>query len=120
MKQYKKVLLATATALFMSAPAFAETLRIGTEGAYPPFNLVDSSGEVVGFDLDIANALCAKMEVDCEVVTSDWDGIIPALNNNKFDFLVASMSVTLPILTTPTSCSLLLPSQLISKSMKLA
>ena len=94
MKQYKKVLLATATALFMSAPAFAETLRIGTEGAYPPFNLVDSSGEVVGFDLDIANALCAKMEVDCEVVTSDWDGIIPALNNNKFDFLVASMSIT--------------------------
>ena len=94
MKQYKKVLLATATALFMSAPAFAETLRIGTEGAYPPFNMVDSSGEVVGFDLDIAHALCAKMEVECEVVTSDWDGIIPALNSNKFDFLVASMSIT--------------------------
>tara|TARA_R110000764_G_scaffold127772_1_gene215591 strand:+ start:228 stop:977 length:750 start_codon:yes stop_codon:yes gene_type:complete len=94
MKQYKKVLLATATALFMSAPAFAETLRIGTEGAYPPFNLIDSSGEVVGFDIDIANALCAEMKVDCTVVTSDWDGIIPALNNNKFDFLVASMSIT--------------------------
>jgi lysine-arginine-ornithine-binding protein len=94
MKQYKKVLLATATALFMSAPAFAETLRIGTEGAYPPFNLIDSSGEVVGFDLDIAHALCEEMKVDCTVVTSDWDGIIPALNNNKFDFLVATMSIT--------------------------
>ena len=71
MKQYKKVLLATATALFMSAPAFAETLRIGTEGAYPPFNLVDSSGEVVGFDIDIANALCEEMEVTCEFVTQE-------------------------------------------------
>ena len=94
MKQYKKVLLAVATALFVSAPAVAESLRIGTEGAYPPFNQIDASGEVVGFDLDIAKALCAEMQVECTVVTSDWDGIIPALNNNKFDFLVASMSIT--------------------------
>ena len=94
MNQYKKMLLAAATALFVSAPAVAETLRIGTEGAYPPFNQIDASGEVVGFDLDIAKALCAEMQVECTVVTSDWDGIIPALNNNKFDFLVASMSIT--------------------------
>ena len=74
MKQYKKVLLAVATALFVSAPAVAESLRIGTEGAYPPFNQIDASGEVVGFDLDIAKALCAEMQVECTVVTSDWDG----------------------------------------------
>ena len=61
MNQYKKMLLAAATALFVSAPAVAETLRIGTEGAYPPFNQIDASGEVVGFDLDIAKALCAEM-----------------------------------------------------------
>ena len=53
MKSYKKVLLAAATAMLISAPALADELRIGTEGAYPPFNLIDKSGEVVGFDIDI-------------------------------------------------------------------
>ncbi|WP_313286570.1 transporter substrate-binding domain-containing protein, partial [Stutzerimonas kunmingensis] len=95
MKSYKKILLTAAASLIIGTQAFAaEKLRIGTEGAYPPFNLIDASGKVVGFDLDIAHALCAKMQTECEVVTSDWDGIIPALNAGKFDFLAASMSVT--------------------------
>ncbi len=95
MKSYKKILLTAAATLMLGANAIAaDKLRIGTEGAYPPFNLIDASGQVVGFDLDVAHALCAKMEVECEVVTSDWDGIIPALNAGKFDFLAASMSVT--------------------------
>ena len=72
----------------------ADKLKIGTEGAYPPFNLIDASGKVGGFDVEIAQALCAKMGAECEVVTSDWDGIIPALNAKKFDFLAASMSIT--------------------------
>lgn len=93
---YKKILLAAGAALMLlgGAAQAAEKLRIGTEGAYPPFNQIDASGQVVGFDLDIAHALCAKMQVECEVVTSDWDGIIPALNARKFDFLIASMSIT--------------------------
>lgn len=95
MKKYKKILLVAAASLsFATASVAAEKIRIGTEGAYPPFNLIDSSGEVVGFDLDIAKALCEKMEVECSVVISDWDGIIPALNAKKFDFLAASMSIT--------------------------
>ncbi len=96
MTNYKKILLAAGAALMLlgSAAQAAEKLRIGTEGAYPPFNQIDASGQVVGFDLDIAHALCAKMQVECEVVTSDWDGIIPALNAKKFDFLIASMSIT--------------------------
>jgi lysine-arginine-ornithine-binding protein len=95
MYNYKKILLTTATTLvFASSVAAADKLKIGTEGAYPPFNLIAADGQVGGFDVEIAQALCAKMKTECEVVTSDWDGIIPALNAKKFDFLVASMSIT--------------------------
>ncbi|QLC72472.1 ABC transporter substrate-binding protein [Pseudomonas sp. LPB0260] len=95
MHNYKKILLAAAATLaFGTSAVAADKLKIGTEGAYPPFNLIDADGQVVGFDIEIAQALCAKMQAECEVVTSDWDGIIPALNARKFDFLVASMSIT--------------------------
>ena len=95
MHNYKNILLAAAATLIFSGQAFAaDQLKIGTEGAYPPFNLIDASGVVGGFDVEIAQALCAKMQAECEVVTSDWDGIIPALNARKFDFLAASMSIT--------------------------
>jgi lysine-arginine-ornithine-binding protein len=94
MKNYKKLLLTAAALVFASSSIAAEKLTIGTEGAYPPFNLMDASGQVVGFDVEIGQALCAKMKVECNVVTSDWDGIIPALNAGKFDMLIASMSIT--------------------------
>lgn len=95
MQIYKKFLLAAAASLVFSANAMAaEKLKMGIEAAYPPFNNKDASGQVVGFDKDIGDALCAKMKVECEVVTSDWDGIIPALNAKKFDFLISSLSIT--------------------------
>ena len=95
MHNYKKVLLVAASVLGLLGQAVAaDKLKIGTEGAYPPFNLVDARGNVGGFDVEIAEALCAKMQAECEVVTSDWDGIIPALNAKKFDMIVASMSIT--------------------------
>lgn len=95
MKSYKAVLLAALTAVLLGGQAVAaDKLRIGTEGAYPPFNEIDNTGKAVGFDLDIAHALCEKMGAECSVVTSDWDGIIPALNTRRFDFIVASMSIT--------------------------
>ncbi|GGU50221.1 amino acid ABC transporter [Pseudomonas sp. FFUP_PS_473] len=95
MQSYKKFLLAAAATLVFSANAMAaEKLKMGIEAAYPPFNNKDASGQVVGFDKDIGDALCAKMKVECDVVTSDWDGIIPALNAKKFDFLISSLSIT--------------------------
>ncbi|WNW12401.1 ABC transporter substrate-binding protein [Pseudomonas sp. DTU_2021_1001937_2_SI_NGA_ILE_001] len=94
MQTYKKLLLAAAATLAITGNAFAETLKFGIEAAYPPFNNKDASGQVVGFDYEIAQALCAKMKVECQPVTSDWDGIIPALNAKKFDFLISSLSIT--------------------------
>jgi lysine-arginine-ornithine-binding protein len=95
MKRYTQLLLTATLGLLMGTQALAaDTLRIGTEGAFPPFTMLNAKGEAVGFDLDIAQALCAKMQVECKVVIFDWDGMIPALNAKKFDMLAASMSVT--------------------------
>ena len=95
MKNYKKILLAAAATLaFGTSAVAADKLKIGTEGAYPPFNNLTADGKLEGFDIDIANALCDEMKVKCEFVTQDWDGIIPALQAGKFDAIIASMSIT--------------------------
>ncbi|WP_397450962.1 transporter substrate-binding domain-containing protein [Pseudomonas sp. NA-150] len=95
MQTYKKLLFAAVVTLAFATNALAvEKLKMGVQAAYPPFNNKDASGQVVGFDVDIGNALCAKMKVECEVVAADWDNIIPALNSNQFNFLISSMSIT--------------------------
>ena len=69
-------------------------LRIAVEGEYPPFSEVDPNGNLIGFDVEIANALCEKMNRKCEMLQNGWDTIIPALLENKYDAIVASMSIT--------------------------
>ncbi len=70
------------------------TIRMATEGAYPPFNEVGSDGALRGLDVDIGNALCAELKAKCVWVKQEWDGMIPALISRKFDTIIASMSVT--------------------------
>ncbi|MFP2768445.1 ABC transporter substrate-binding protein [Oceanisphaera sp. KMM 10153] len=94
----KKLLVAGAVMATLAAGAVQaqdwKTVRFGIEGAYPPFSWTDENGELQGFDVDMANALCEQMQVKCELVAQDWDGIIPALLARKYDAIIAAMSIT--------------------------
>ena len=83
------LLCAAILALTFAAPAEELKLRIATEGTNPPFSIINAKGEVEGFDVDIARALCAKMGAECDIAAQDWDGIIPALLAKKYDAVVA-------------------------------
>ncbi|MEM9582395.1 MAG: transporter substrate-binding domain-containing protein [Pseudomonadota bacterium] len=94
----KKLILAT-TALALSAGiAFADghakTIRMGTEGAYPPYNFLNDAGEVDGFERELGDELCARAELTCEWVTNEWDSIIPNLVSGNYDVIIAGMSIT--------------------------
>ena len=91
----RSLLLAALTLVAQGAIAKDwDSIRFATEGAYPPFNMVDTQGEVQGFEVDISNALCEQMKVRCTWVKQEWDGMIPALLSRKFDAIAASMSIT--------------------------
>ena len=85
---------ATETAKTDSASTEDNVLRIGTEGAYAPFNYTNADGTLGGFDIEIANAICDDMKMTCDIMAQDWDGIIPGLKAGKYDAIVAAMSVT--------------------------
>ena len=92
----KKILLylITLSMLMFSSIVSAKSIRIGTEGAYPPWNNINAAGDLEGAEIDFGNEACKRMNADCEWVTQDWDGIIPALLNGKYDIIIAGMSIT--------------------------
>ena len=94
----KKTLVAVMAGIGLLAAAngaMAQTkVRIATEGAYLPWNGMDASGKLIGFEVDLAADLCKRIGATCEVVAQDWDGIIPGLQSRKYDVIMAGMSIT--------------------------
>ena len=94
MIMFKKTIVTIFAFLLLTANVYADKIKIGTEGAYPPWNSKDASGNLNGFEVDLANELCKIMKHECTIVEQDWDGMIPALVMRKFDAIMAGMSIT--------------------------
>ena len=97
MKTLSALLLITMIPLILVTQGIAgnwEKIKIATEGAYPPWNYIDATGNLVGFEIDLAKDLCQRMNVACEIVTHKWRGIIKGLNSGQFDAIMAGMSIT--------------------------
>ncbi|MGY2222087.1 ABC transporter substrate-binding protein [Pseudomonas gingeri] len=95
MKKFTRICAVTLSLLASASPFAAEkTLRIGIEAAYPPFAFKTSEGKISGFDYDIGNALCAQMQVKCEWIEGEFDGLIPSLKVKKIDAALSSMTIT--------------------------
>lgn len=91
----KKLLVSTAAVAMMAGMAMAQdVVRLGTEGAYPPWNFINDAGEVDGFERELGDELCKRAELNCEWVTNDWDSIIPNLVSGNYDAIIAGMSIT--------------------------
>ena len=91
----KKTIFSVLASLLIIGNVFAaDKIKIGTEGAYPPWNSKDAAGNLIGFEVELANELCKIMRHDCTIVEQDWDGMIPALVSRKFDAIMAGMSIT--------------------------
>ena len=90
----KKTILTVLVSLLLIGNVYADKIKIGTEGAYPPWNSKDASGNLIGFEVELAKELCAIMKHECTIVEQDWDGMIPALLMRKFDAIMAGMSIT--------------------------
>lgn len=90
----KMILPVVLAATIASAPAMADTVRIGTEGAYAPWNYIDDSGKLAGFEIDLGMELCKHAGLTCEFVANEWDSIIPNLVAGNYDVIMAGMSIT--------------------------
>jgi polar amino acid transport system substrate-binding protein len=88
------IALALAVAASGSATAQEKTIRMGTEGAYEPYNFINDKGEIDGFEREVGDKLCEMAGYKCEWVKNDWDSIIPNLLSGNYDTIMAGMSIT--------------------------
>ncbi len=89
-----RILIAAAASLAAGAVAAQDVVRMGTEGAYPPYNFINDAGEVDGYERELGDLLCERAGLTCEWVTNDWDSIIPNLTSGNYDTIMAGMSIT--------------------------
>ena len=89
-----KYILIALSFFFISSFAYAETLRFATEATYPPFEYFDDNGELQGFDIDIARAICKELAVTCSITHQAFSSLIPSLQMGKFDALIAALGAT--------------------------
>ena len=94
MKALKIIQLVAALMIMLTSALQADALRVGVEGAYPPFSWKEADGSLKGFDIDFALEVCKRLNRKCILVEQEWDGMIPALLARKFDTIIASMSIT--------------------------
>jgi len=93
----KNLILTTAALAVAGSFAMADghaVVRLGTEGAYAPYNFINDAGEVDGFERELGDELCLRAELTCEWVTNEWDSIIPNLVSGNYDAIIAGMSIT--------------------------
>ncbi|WP_134682298.1 transporter substrate-binding domain-containing protein [Paracoccus ravus] len=89
----KKLMFAVAVLAMTSGMGVAQTVRMATEGAYPPYNFVNDQGNLDGFEIELGNELCKRAELDCTWVKNDWDSIIPNLVSSNYDTIMAGMNI---------------------------
>lgn len=99
MKLFKKAGLTALSILLCAGIAHAQTKKwekvsIATESSFAPWSFTSPSGELMGYEIDLANELCKRMKVECKIISYDWDGLLPGLTSKKFDAIMAGMSIT--------------------------
>ena len=94
MNIFKKTIFSVLFSLLIIGNVNADKIKIGTEGAYPPWNSKNEAGKLIGFEVELAYTLCRYIGEQCVIVEQDWDGMIPALIMRKFDAIMAGMSIT--------------------------
>jgi len=93
MNRISKLLFATFS-MAVATGALAEPITIATDATFPPFESVDGSGKLVGYDVELAQAVCDAAKLDCKIINAAWDGMIPGLISNKYDALISQLTVT--------------------------